>query len=91
MLLWILLTCGVALSVGVVAVALATIRAERRARRNLYGALGLGDDLISVLMARKGSVSAQLALVRQAALSNRARLEDLRRAEGRRGRDARFD
>jgi hypothetical protein len=52
MLLWILLTCGVALSVGVVAVALATIRAERRARRNLYGALGLGDDLISVLMAR---------------------------------------
>jgi hypothetical protein len=91
MLLSILLTCGVALGVGVFAVVLASISAERRARRFLYGALGLGDDLISVLMARKGSVSAQLALVRQDALSNRARLEDLRRAEGRRGRDARFD
>jgi hypothetical protein len=90
MLLWILLTCVVALGVGVAAGVLATIRAERRARRNLYGALGLGDDLVSVLMARKGSVSVQLALVRQATLSNRARPEELR-AEGRQGRNARFD
>ena len=79
MLLWILLPTGLTLGVAVVACVLATIRAEQRARRSLYASLGLAEDLISILMARKGSVSVQLALVRQASLSSRARLEELRR------------
>jgi hypothetical protein len=79
MLLWILLSTGLALGVAVVACVLATIRAEKRARRSLYASLGLAEDLISILMARKGSVSLQLALVRRASLSSGPRLEELRR------------
>ena len=80
--LWILLSTGLALGVVAAACLLATIRAERRARRNLYASLGLNEDLISLLMAQKGSVSTQLAHVRQASLSGGVRLEDLRRTEG---------
>ena len=79
MLLWILLSTGLALGVVVVACVLAAIKAEQRARRNLYASLGLAEDLISILMARTGSVSVQLALVRQASLSSGVRLEELRR------------
>jgi hypothetical protein len=77
--LWILLTCGLALSLGAVACVRATVKAERRARRNLYGSLGLGEDLVCVLMGRRGSVSAQLALVRSASLASGVRLTGLRR------------
>jgi hypothetical protein len=76
MLLWIPLTAGLALGAGAVACVLEAIKAEQRARRNLYASLNVGDDLISVLMARKGSVSDQLALVRQAEISSGGR-EDL--------------
>ena len=82
MLLWIFLSTGLALGVAVAACVLATTRAERRARHNLYASLGLGQGLIAVLMARKGPVSVQLALVRQASISSGVRLEDLRRTEG---------
>ena len=82
MLLWILLTCGLALGVAAAACVATTMKAERRARRNLYSSLGLSEDLISVLMGRKGAVSVQLALVRQASLSRGSRLEDLRRNDG---------
>jgi hypothetical protein len=67
--LWILLSSGLALGVVMVACVLATIRAERRARRNLYASLGLGEDVVAILMAQKGSVAVQLALVRQASIS----------------------
>jgi hypothetical protein len=67
--LWILLSSGLALGVVVVACVLATIRAEQRARRNLYASLGLGEDVVAILMARKGPVSVQLARVRQASIS----------------------
>jgi hypothetical protein len=81
--LWILLSMGLVFGVvAVVACVLATIRAERRTRRSLYASLGLGEDLTSVLMTRKGPVSEQLALVRQASISGGVRLDDLRRAEG---------
>lgn len=79
MLLWILLSTGLALVLVAVACALATIRAERRARRNLYASLGLNEDLISLLMVQKGPVSAQLAHVRKASVSGGVRLDDLRR------------
>jgi hypothetical protein len=83
MLLWILLSSGLTLGAVAGACLLATTRAERRARRNLYSSLGLSDELISVLMRRKGPVSVQLALVRQASVSGGIRLEDFQRAEGR--------
>ena len=78
MLLWILLLIGLALGVVAVACVLATIRAERRTRRNREASLGFSEDLIAVLMTRKGPVSAQLALVRQASISGGIRLDDLR-------------
>ena len=67
--LLVLLSCGVALGVLTVCCAVAAMRAERRARRNLYASLGLNEELISVLMAQKGTISAQLATVRQASVS----------------------
>jgi hypothetical protein len=79
MLLWILLSTGLALWAVTAACVSATIRAERRARRTLYASLGLNEELISLLMAQKGSVSTQLAYVRQASVSGGVRLEDLRR------------
>jgi hypothetical protein len=67
--LWILLLSGLALGVVMVACVLAAIRAEQRARRNLYASLGLGEDAVATLMTEKGPVSVQLALVRQASIS----------------------
>jgi hypothetical protein len=91
MLPWILLSMGLALSVMIAACVLAMMRAERRTRRSLYASLGFGEDLISVLMTRRGPVSMQLALVRQASISGRIRLDELRRPErSRRRRSFRF-
>jgi hypothetical protein len=39
-------------------------RAERRARRNLFHALGLADETVELLMARNSDILAELALVR---------------------------
>ena len=80
--LWILLSTGLALGIVASACVLATIRAERRARRSLYGSFGLNEDLISMLMTQKESVSVQLAQIRQASISRGIRLQDLRPAEG---------
>lgn len=83
MLLWILLSCGVAGAVLALVCALAMVRAERRARRNFYMTLGFNEELVSALMAQKGPVSTQLALVRQSAAASGVRLEELRsRAAG---------
>jgi hypothetical protein len=78
MLSWILLSGGVALGVLALACALAMVRAERRARRHLYTALGLHDELVSVLMGQKGPVSTQLAVVRQSPVASGVRPEELR-------------
>ncbi|MGH6963689.1 MAG: hypothetical protein ACREE0_04340 [Phenylobacterium sp.] len=82
MLLWILLSTGLMLGVVAFACVSATIRAERRARRNLYASFDLNEDLISALMAQRGSVSVQLARIRQASISRGIRLQDLRPSEG---------
>lgn len=82
MLLWILLSTGLALSVLAVVCVRVMVKAERRARRNLYASLGCHADLIPLLMARKGPVSVQLARLRQALLSGGALPDDLRQAEG---------
>jgi hypothetical protein len=65
MLFWLSLSFGLGLGVAVIAVVLAMGRAERRARRALYTALGYGDQMIAALMAQKGSISDQLALIRE--------------------------
>ena len=64
MVLWILLFVGLALLLSAVALTFAMIRAERRARRRLYCALGLGDDAVELLMARSGDVVTELSLLR---------------------------
>src|SRR4029453_15997282 len=80
--LLILLSCGVAFGVLTVCCTVAAMRAERRARRNLYGSLGLNEELISALMAQKGTISDQLATVRQASVSTGIRPEDLPQVDG---------
>ena len=80
--LLILLSCGVALGVLTACCAVAAMRAERRARRNLYASLGLNEELISALMAQKGTISAQLAVVRQTSVSAGVRPEDLPQVDG---------
>jgi len=65
MLLWILLLGGLALAAAVMAMVLAMGRAERRARRSLFRALGLPEETVELLMARNGDVLAELALVRR--------------------------
>jgi hypothetical protein len=65
MLFWLFLSFGLGLAVAVIAVVLAMDRAERRARRTLYTALGYNDQLVAALMVQKGSIAAQLALVRE--------------------------
>ena len=83
MLLWLFLSCGLALGIGATAAIFAMRRAERRARQALYLALGYDDEVLAVLMAQKGSVSAQLALVRKATIVPPPRLEEQRsRPEG---------
>ena len=64
MLLWLSLLGGVALLVAVIALVVAMSRAERRARRNLFRALGLPDETVELLMARNSDILAELALVR---------------------------
>ena len=80
--LLILLSCGVALGVLTACCAVAAMRAERRARRNLYASLGLNEELISALMAHKGTISAQLAMVRQTSASAGIPPEDVRQVDG---------
>ena len=70
MLLWILLSFGLVMGVAIAACTMASSQAERRARRNLYAALGFNEDLIAELMSQKASVSVQLALVRRTSLSS---------------------
>jgi len=72
----------VALGVLTACCAVAAMRAERRARRNLYASLGLDEELISALMARKGTISAQLAAVRQTSVSAGMEPEDLPQIDG---------
>lgn len=78
MLLWIILLIGLTLCAATIAVVMAMLRAERRARHAFYLAVGLGEDLTSALMMQKGPVSAQLAAVRKTPLGVATRPEDIR-------------
>ena len=64
MVLWILLFVGLALLLSAVVLAAAMVRADRRARRRLYQALGLADETVDLLMARSGDILTELSLIR---------------------------
>lgn len=66
MLLWLTLSIGTALSLLAIAVLVAMARAERRAHRSFYRALGYSEDAIDALKRPNGPVAAQLMQVRQA-------------------------
>jgi hypothetical protein len=65
MILWVSLFAGLAVAtIAFVALGVAMLRAERRARRNLYRALGLGEEAADLLIARNGDVLSELARLR---------------------------
>jgi hypothetical protein len=73
MILWV--AVGIALTVATVAaigLGVAMSQAERRARRNLYRALGLGDEAANLLIARKSDVLSELARLRRPAVASDA-------------------
>jgi predicted lysophospholipase L1 biosynthesis ABC-type transport system permease subunit len=70
MLPWLSILGGVALLVAVIALVVTMSRAERRARRNLFRALGLADETVELLMARNSNILAGLALVRVGAATS---------------------
>src|SRR3569833_191177 len=72
MIYWVLLPAGFAVAVAAVLLTLAMVRAERRARRRLYRALGLGDRMVELLMARNGDVLAELTLLRKTPAASEA-------------------
>lgn len=64
MLLWVLLIGGLATILAIVVLVVSVSRAERRARRSLYRALGLADTTVEFLMERNRDVLAELSYVR---------------------------
>jgi len=65
MILWTsLLVCLALVIAATIALWAAMLRAERRARRTLYRALGLGEAAADLLMARNRDVISELALLR---------------------------
>lgn len=84
MLLWILLLTGLALMAASAWLVLSMSRAERRARRGLYRALGLTEATVDFLMERNRDVLTELSYVRQeeAAASETVQVAPLRQAAG---------
>jgi hypothetical protein len=64
MVLWVLLFGGLAAICAIVTLILSVSRAERRARRSLYRALGLAETTVDFLMARNRDVLTELSYVR---------------------------
>ncbi|MDB5434055.1 MAG: hypothetical protein JWR47_312 [Phenylobacterium sp.] len=59
-----LLIIGLGLVIAAGALLVAASRAELRARRNLYRALGIGEEAVDLLIARNGDVLSELSLLR---------------------------
>lgn len=75
-----LLIIGLGLVIAAGALLVAASRAELRARRNLYRALGIGEEAVDLLIARNGDVLSELTLLR--APEAAAQAEDASAAEG---------
>ena len=65
MLIWILLSVGLMLAAGCGWLGVSMLRAERRARRSLYRALGLAEATVEFLMERNRDVLTELSYVRE--------------------------
>lgn len=66
MTLWVLLFVGLTLALaGAVALGVAMLHAERRARRNLYRALGFAEETVELLLARSSDILSELTLLRR--------------------------
>jgi hypothetical protein len=72
MILWALLSVGLALLLAAAILAVAMLRAERRARRRLYRALGLADEAVELLMARSADVLTEISLLRMSPTTREA-------------------
>jgi hypothetical protein len=59
-----LLIVGLGLVIAAGALLVAASRAELRARRSLYRALGIGEEAVDLLIARNGDVLSELSLLR---------------------------
>jgi hypothetical protein len=64
MILWVAVGVGLVTTIAAIGLGFAMWRADRRARRNLYRALGISEDVIDRLMTRRGDVTAELAVLR---------------------------
>ncbi len=80
MLLLFLLLGALAVAIAVSAFLLAMQRAEQRARRAMFTAMGLNPELTEALLLQRGSASAQISLVRQTSAAGGARPEEARTA-----------
>ncbi|HEX4711829.1 hypothetical protein [Phenylobacterium sp.] len=58
------LIVGLGLVIAAGALLVAASRAELRARRSLYRALGIGEEAVDLLIARNGDVLSELSLLR---------------------------
>jgi hypothetical protein len=65
MLIWIFLSVGLMLAASCAWLGVAMLRAERRARRSLYRALGLAEVTVEFLMERNRDVLTELSYVRE--------------------------
>jgi hypothetical protein len=65
MLLWLSLLVGLGVILGTVGLVWAMRRAERRARRGLYRALGLAESTVEFLMQRNRDVIVELTYLRR--------------------------
>jgi hypothetical protein len=70
MLIWIALLFVLALLAAGAGCTVVMLRAERRARRNLYRTLGVSEETVNLLMARNSDVQSSLALVRIASVGS---------------------
>ena len=65
MLIWVLLSMAVMLAASCAWLGVSMCRAERRARRSLYRALGLAEATVEYLMERNRDVLTELSYVRE--------------------------
>ena len=59
-------------TIAAIGLGFAMSRAERRARRNLYRALGVGDETADLLIARNSDVLLELARLRRSPVADAA-------------------
>jgi hypothetical protein len=73
MILWVAVSLALAVvTIAAVGLGAAMSQAERRARRNLYRALGVGDEAADLLIVRHSDVLSELARLRRSPVASDA-------------------